>query len=128
MTAQVHQIPDRYGSPRHDRQGDPAGAGECEPRCAGKRSWIGEMLTEAKKLAGHGKFIPWLEQNFHASAKQAAQYMGAACRGQSNISLGVTFALKDIQGCSPCQMTQRNRGGLQTAIKEVLARVENPKG
>lgn len=38
----------------------------------------GEMLIEAKRLAGHGNWLPWLEANCRVSASMAEKYMKIA--------------------------------------------------
>jgi hypothetical protein len=38
----------------------------------------GEMLAEAKKQAGHGNWLPWLEENFGGSHDPAQAYMRLA--------------------------------------------------
>lgn len=38
----------------------------------------GELLIQAKKLAGHGNWLPWLETNCHVSASMAEKYVKIA--------------------------------------------------
>ena len=36
---------------------------------------VGELLCKAKEQCGHGKWLPWLKENFSFSRQQAASYM-----------------------------------------------------
>jgi hypothetical protein len=36
---------------------------------------IGRRLTDAKRICGHGNFLPWLKREFHWSEKTAENYM-----------------------------------------------------
>jgi hypothetical protein len=38
---------------------------------------IGKRLTECKKLAGHGNWLPWLEREFGWSDETARKFMRA---------------------------------------------------
>lgn len=38
----------------------------------------GRLLIQVKQLVGHGKFLPWLHQNFSMSAKTANRFMSVA--------------------------------------------------
>jgi hypothetical protein len=53
------------------------------PSIEGKRAVadiieIGRRLTEAKAIAGHGGWLPWLEREFGWSADSALRYMNVA--------------------------------------------------
>ena len=39
---------------------------------------IGKMLIEAKKIAGHGGWLPWLQHSFAWSERTAQNYMKIA--------------------------------------------------
>lgn len=47
----------------------------------------GEMLIEAKRLAGHGNWLPWLETNCRVSASMAEKYMKIA-KGWDTLAAG----------------------------------------
>jgi hypothetical protein len=38
----------------------------------------GELLLEAKRLVGHGRFLPWLDENTTLGPRQAQRYMRVA--------------------------------------------------
>jgi hypothetical protein len=46
---------------------------------------IGERLIKAKKLAGHGNWLPWLKREFGWSERTARNYMAVAERSKSAI-------------------------------------------
>lgn len=78
MSAQVHQFPtdvDRLTTIATEIHAELATASRSALESA---ILIGERLIEAKKIAGHGGFIPWLKQNFKAVERQAQKYMNAA--------------------------------------------------
>lgn len=47
----------------------------------------GEMLIEAKRLAGHGNWLPWLETHCRVSASMAEKYMKIA-KGWDTLAAG----------------------------------------
>jgi hypothetical protein len=48
---------------------------KCAKRAAGDICEIGRRLTQAKKLLGHGNWLPWLEREFGWSDRTALNYM-----------------------------------------------------
>lgn len=99
MTAQIHQLPIDA-----DRLATIAGEIRKELTAAGRSAlesaiMIGERLIEAKKIAGHGGFTPWLKENFHAGKPQASRYMNAARNAEAlraKVASEATFHLNTI--------------------------------
>lgn len=56
---------------------------------------IGKQLTEAKKLLGHGNFLPWIEAKFQMSHQTAANFMNAWKKFGQNPN-GLDFAPKAL--------------------------------
>jgi hypothetical protein len=99
MSAQVHQFPtdvDRLATIAKEIQQELTAASRSALESAIK---IGEHLLEAKKIAGHGRFIPWLKQNFRVGRMQANKYIRAAQnadRLRANVNSEFTFSLNAI--------------------------------
>jgi hypothetical protein len=72
-------------------------------RAIGKRAIsdvieVGRLLTEAKEIAGHGHWLPWLRQNFGWSDETARKWMHAyeaSLKFQSNWNLD-QLQLRDL--------------------------------
>src|SRR4051794_5014264 len=61
----------------------------------------GELLLEVKGLVGHGRWLPWLAENFPASVRTAQGYMRLARNptdAQRVAHLGIAEALRAL-GC-----------------------------
>lgn len=71
----------------------------------------GEMLIEAKRLAGHGNWLPWLETNCRVSASMAEKYVKIA-KGWDVLAAGNPEHVPNL--------------GIRDAVK-LLAKPRSPK-
>lgn len=78
----------------------------------------GELLVEAKRQLGHGRFLPWLGENFDGSERTAQQYMRIArnWKGLSEIrssvaDLSIRDAIATLTKPTTADLIEENGGG-----------------
>jgi hypothetical protein len=73
-------------------------------------SEIGWHLTEAKKLCGHGKWLPWLKENFDWNHTSASRYMRVYETGAKFKLVNLTnFDLSAIYELASNRLTDEDR-------------------
>jgi hypothetical protein len=89
---------------------------------------IGHHLAEAKKLCGHGNWLPWLKREFGWSDKTAEQFMNVYQLGKieniSNLSLPVSGLYRLARPSTPEAVRQEVIERVQHGEKVSVAVVE----
>jgi hypothetical protein len=57
---------------------------------------IGRLLTEAKEIAGHGNWLPWLEREFKWTEMSATRFMNVYEMSQSNNLLDLELPISGL--------------------------------
>jgi len=87
---------------------------------------VGKLLLAAKKLVGHGKFEPWVEDNCPFCTATARNYMGLVKRSKTakkdhelGLSLTAAYARFGIAGKGTTQTADRS-------LKDILEPIQDP--
>jgi Protein of unknown function (DUF3102) len=90
---------------------------------------IGRRLTEAKKIAGHGNWLPWLEREFGGSDDTALNYMNLAEMVKSRTVRDLSLPIKSLyliaKPSTPdearTEVIKRAESGEKLSVKDVQA-------
>lgn len=89
---------------------------------------IGRRLTEAKAIAGHGGWLPWLETEFGWTEMTATRFMNVASKSNKLLDLEVPMSGLYLLARAPDSATEEIIERVELGEKLIVADIERAIG